>query len=176
MALVIPIMLALVFNFLAIMVTLRVHAEAEAALSLATQSAASAPAFAPTASCYYAGTAFYSTLYSTPEPATAFPCGGGFPPLTLAPPASEPGYTPIPKLTCDSNPVAGAPNFFTGAGYAGGPTNATPPGQVHCVTTVTFNFRATTFGLLVPWAPTMTLSHTASVPNTRQCAPTKTCT
>jgi len=177
MALVLPICIALVMNFIAIMLVVQLKAEVTAATSLAAQSAISAPVGDSFDSCSYASDSFFSTLFNTNAAA------GGCPPspspgiaVNRTPPAQDQarGFANAAvTLTCVD---AGPGNYFTGTGYP--PPAATTGGTgppISCTSVVSMDFANTPLGFAVLWKPTITVTALVFPSAVRQSCPTAAC-
>jgi len=176
MALVLPICIALVMNFIAIMLVVQVKAEVTAATSLAAQSAVSAPVDSVN-SCNYASDSFFSTLFNTN--AGAGGCPASTSPgiaVTRTPTAQDQarGFANAAvTLTCVD---AGPGNYFTGVGYP--PPAATTGGTgppITCTSVVSMDFANTPLGFAVPWKPTITVTALVFPSAVRQSCPTAAC-
>ncbi len=168
MALVIPIMMALVFNFLAVMILLKGQNQLQAAVSLASQATIVAPVHDPHNSCTYATKAFRATM--TGAVATAAPgCGGASDPFsdTRTLPANSGMVLQPGGLKCTNAP-GNAADYLTGAGYPLPPAATIGP-AVQCSASVKFNFGATPIGAFVFWTPTISVTAAAVPTAVRQC-------
>ena len=175
-ALVIPIMLALVFNFLGLMVLVQGQNQLHSALSLAAQSITVYPAGADKAICEAAGRAFWPTAYGKPTflsnaatPSTSG-CSWG---SDKAPGAA---FT-IKNLRCRSNtsaPVTGTGvDYFNGQNYLDAANSGAPqvqPYPIQCSADQVWDFSNTVLGPFIVWQPTFKAVAQVQPPATRQCA------
>jgi hypothetical protein len=184
MASIIPIMLILVFNFLALMIEVEGQNRAQSAISFAAEASLEPPVARPDLSCQYASRSFWSTVYAEPGAAGAnFGCPGA--PGAGAAPGSGPGGfgtnygAPAgsvmtvygvggPPLTCGPAPGAAA-DYYNGSGYP--PAN---PPRVRCTAYVKFNFSGSPLGAFVFWSPSWRVDGDASPTGNRQCDPGRT--
>jgi hypothetical protein len=175
MALVLPLLIALVMNFVAVMVVVRVKAEVTAATSLGAQAAISAPVGDIQDSCGYAADTFFSTLYSRLGTYNGTCPRNGAPQFAAANPV--PRGMPIGganvTLACQPS-VPGGPNYFTGDGYFGAAT-ATAGAPVRCTSSVAVDFNRTPLGFAVFWRPVLNVSAQAYPSSVRQKCPNAQC-
>lgn len=166
MALVIPVMLALIFNFVGIMVAVEAKAEVSAAVSLAAQATITARVGDVQTSCKNASRAFYDTVFSkrdqqfTPCP----PAGSTRFSTTAVPPPA--GGLRVTSFGCNGRSGSGAENFLTGSGY---PVASSTGPPVTCTARAHYDFSKTPLGFAVLWNPQFDISVIAVPTTARQC-------
>lgn len=163
MALVIPIMLALIFNFVGIMVAVEAKAEVSAAVSLAAQATITARVGDAKNSCKNASRAFYDTIFSTRDQSfTTCPSAGSrFSTAAVKPPA---GGLTVTYFGCDGG--SGGPNFLSGSGY---PVATSTGPSITCTARAHYDFSKTPLGFAVVWNPQFDISVSAVPTTARQC-------
>jgi Flp pilus assembly protein TadG len=162
MAIVLPILFALVCNFLAIMVMVQESSEVQAATGLAAQASVRSPVGQPPVHCDDAAVAFFDTTFSTTGAGYAG-CGGAGPTFS----ATAPDARPLYNVSLSCNGGQGSTNYFTGNGYTSGTAALRP---VTCTGKADYDFGATPLGAFVVWQPRFTFSAQALPPAARQCA------
>ena len=190
MALVLPLMVFLVMNFLGIMVEIVAQNQLEASLNLAAQSAVTAPPDDPATSCTYASQAFWSTMYAqTALSSDPFDTTGAPP----ACPTSSSGATSFSTMrTSPNGAIATVTDFNCIAPGPPGPPGTpplpypsyflhynTPPNgvlpKVTCSGTEKVDFSHSVLGLFVYWSPTFSAQATSAQTFARACPAGQTC-
>ena len=177
MALVLPICILLVMNFLGIMIVVRLKTQATAATSLAAQASISGPVSDTHDACVYAGDTFFSTMFNqTPVSYTGCPVGvakaASFN-VTSNPPTGSVGFAPgAISLSCTEPP---GPNYFDGLLYPPVPATSIGP-PVTCSTTVPMSFANSPLAFAVFWTPTLTVTSKVYPSTVRQKCSDAACT
>lgn len=175
MAFVMIIMMAIIFNFLGIMVEVKTQTELQTAVSLAAQASLAAKVHEANVSCIFAGRTFYSTIYASSTFANGWTppgCPGVNGTSWTYGAVGPPGGTSQPfvlgAVACTGAPAAGS-NYYSGAGY---PLAATAgvANPVRCSATLSFNFSNSPLAPMIAWTPTFTATGFATPPLNRQCA------
>lgn len=178
-ALVLPIMLVLVFNFLALMVEVQTVAHVETAASLAAESSIAAPVNDVQDSCVYSYYSFFQTLYGETISVgpTGCPSTGGSYTVSRSAPANSP--ITDTALTCDTaDSQTPQLNYYDGGGYTLIVPGSSPPKTflesrptgppVHCKTTITLDFSRTPLPFAVVQQSTFTIDAQATPTKVRQ--------
>ena len=184
-SLVIPILLLLLCNFLAVMMEVKYQNQLQAAVGLAAQSALAAPVD-DFRSCAYLERSFFSTAYATTAP-TLPSCGNAVPPITApgtghgpaagyylwsAPPIVPRSIMQVTSFGCDGRAVGyGTSNYLNGVNYAPGGRPLTTGPPVTCTATAKFSFKQSPLGFGIFYTPTITVKAQAVPTWVRQCSP-----
>ena len=178
MAMMIPLVFALVVNFLGVMIEVEMKAQLTAAVSLAAQSSITVPVKDANASCKNASrslafTAFSQTSYDpsgswcsgTANSASYFqvgsPTGTACIAVSAAGHPSDSGLC-LTYFRCDGS------GYFDGTFYNGGASGPTGP-PVTCQIKATYDFTKTPLAFGILWKPTFDIQAQATPTTVRQC-------